>query len=168
VVPDGERPNELVDRAYQVGGAALAAAPAPAGERRTAIRAVGIVQIVLGGLCGLLALLLAATVERRNDGSAIACAVPAINLLVAGIGVVKLASWGRRATLISAIVWLVLLAGFGAIVLLGPDSGPGDTSWEEAKVGAVPMLVGWAAMPILLIVFFTRRRVRAAFQRPAA
>jgi len=47
----GDRPNELVDRAYQVGASAVAtpdAAAAAAGvDRRGTIRALGIVPIVL-------------------------------------------------------------------------------------------------------------------------
>ena len=50
----GDRPNDLIDRAYKVGASAVAnpaaANPAAAVDRRGTIRTLGIVQIVLGGL----------------------------------------------------------------------------------------------------------------------
>jgi uncharacterized membrane protein YidH (DUF202 family) len=168
VAAEGDRRDELVDRAYQVGDTALAAAPEPAGDPRAAILALAVVQIVLGGLFALLALVMTADTENRDYSAAIGFSVPAINLLATGIGGTVRARWARRATVISAIVWLALLALFGLAVLVAGASPPDDTSWEEGKAFAIPVLVGWAVLPIVLIVFFTRPRVRAAFQRPAA
>ena len=174
----GDRPNDLVDRAYQVGASAVAdpaaADPVAPPDRRGAIRALGIIQIVLGGLTGLLAagvFVLAAVGPNHMAALAgVAYAVPAVNLLVTGIGSVKLARWARRATLISAGVWLGLMLLAIAAQLIVRKGGFGMGRGETALVTVImlPVLLVVLALPIVLIVVYTRPSVRATFERRAA
>jgi hypothetical protein len=161
----GDRPSDLVDRAYRVGDAAAAtpAAP-PIGDGRGLIRALGIVQIVLGGLCCLGLLIVVAVAlyagTVRLLAGALIYGVPAANLLATGIGSVRIAPWARLATLISAFLWLGLVGLAGAALVLRPSGGNG---YERFMQGA--FLVVALALAVLLIAVYTRPSVRAAFER---
>ena len=107
----GDRPDELVDRAYRVGEAAVApVVAATAGDRTVTIRVLGIIQIVFGALCAVVAAGALIAMSAIAPGHALIAglvyAIPAANLLIDGIGSVRIARWARRATLISAFVWL--------------------------------------------------------------
>jgi hypothetical protein len=176
VTVPGDRKDEVIDRAYGVGDHATASTLPPGlVNRRGAILTLGIIQIVLGAIFGLLTLgtvIMAATSGRAPMAIAgLIYGIPTANLLLTGIGSVRLAPWARRATLISAFVWL----GF-VIVLLGGMAiatgfhGFGMGRGEMAIVGVVmvPMFVLWLALPIVLIVVYTRPSVRATFDRGRA
>lgn len=171
----GNRPYEPVDRAYQVGAFAVAdpaaADPAAAPDRRGTIRALGIIQIVLGGITGLLAvgMVVAMAIGPKRMGmfAGLAYLVPAVNLLVTGIGSVKIARWARRATLISAGIWLglMLLSVTSMLILGGFGMGRGEAAL--VTVIMVPVLLVVLAFPIVLLVVYTRPSVRATFARRA-
>jgi hypothetical protein len=160
-----DRPSDLFDRAYRVGDAAVATPPTPpVGDGRGLIRALGIVQIVLGGLSclGLLVVvgvaLYAGTVPLLAGG--LIYGAPAANLLSTGIGSVRLAPWARLATLISAFLWLGLIALAAAALILRPSGGNG---YERFMSGAFLFVA--LALSLVLIVVYTRPSVRAAFER---
>ena len=173
----GDRPNEPVDRAYQVGAFAVAdpavaaAAAAATVDRHGAILALGIIQILLGGLAGIMAAgalvgMMAVGPGRVRILPALGYVAPVVNLLVTGIGSVSRARWARRATLISAGIWLTLML-FAAAYLLGTGD-PGLLGREEAAMVAwivVPALLVALALPIVLLVVYTRPSVRATFER---
>jgi hypothetical protein len=172
MTPDDPPPPGLVDRAYSVGGHATDAAPPTAAlpDRRGLIRALGIVQIVFGGLCVLLTggIVLA----LKTPASAIVYAAAATNLLVTGIGSVRLLRAARRATIISAAIWLAFV-GIGLVAtayVLVAQRGFGATGRPLAmgllfaSVAALFVL----ALPVVLIVAYTRPSVRATFERPQA
>jgi hypothetical protein len=172
----GDRPDDLVDRAYQVGASAVAEAaganPAAAVDRRGAIRALGIIQIVLGGVAGFIAtagFVMMAIGQKRMAMAApgLAYLVPAVNLLVTGIGSVKIARWARRATLISAGIWLGLVLLAAASMLVMGGAGMGRKEAALAAVIMVPVFVVFLALPIVLLVVYTRPSVRATFERRA-
>jgi len=171
----GDPPNDLVDRAYQVGASAVAS-PAEADaaatvDRRGVILALGVIQILLGGLAGIVAAgalvgMMSVSQGRVRILPALGYVAPVVNLLVTGIGSVSRARWARRATLISAGIWLTLML-FAAAVLLGT----GDTGLLRRKETAmvawfvVPVLLVVLALPIVLLVVYTRPSVRATFER---
>ena len=99
----------------------------------------------------------------------LASLAPVVNLLVTGIGSVRIARWARRATLISAGIWLTLML-FAAAFLLGSGDpgllGRGETAMVAVIV--VPVLLVALALPIVLLVVYTRPSVRATFERRAA
>ena len=170
----GDRPNDLVDRAYQVGASAVAdraaADPTAVVDRRGTILALGIIQIVLGGLTGLMAagMLAGMAMSSKRMGmlAGLAYVAPTVNLLVTGIGSVKIARWARRATLISAGIWLVLmLLGIAFMLIQGGLFGIGRGEAAMVAVILVPMLLAVLALPIVLLVVYTRPSVRATFER---
>jgi hypothetical protein len=171
-----ERPAGLVDRAYDVGAfatGALATSGAALPDRRGLIRALGIVQIVLGGLCALVAafgmvtMALSAAIRGQPTSmlAAFVYAVPAINLLVTGIGSVRLTPSARRATLISAILWLPLIL-LGVVGFLVVQGGPFARGGERVMLTVilVPMLLILVGLPITLIAVYTRPSVRQTFE----
>jgi hypothetical protein len=174
----GDRPNELVDRAYQVGAFAdpAAAAPGAAVDRRGTIRALGIIQIVVGGISALFAsfVLVTVIVSHQNPASLAASVfygLPAVNLFVTGIGSVKIAPWARRVTIVSAGVWLgIVLLAVGGLVVAAVVTGFGVGRRELTLASAVaaPVVLVSLALPIVLIVVYTRPSVRATFERRAA
>jgi len=134
---------------------------APA-DRRRLIRALGIVQIVLGCLCGIGALADLAVVLTSGGGPILVSAIyaiPAANLLTTGIGSYTIAQWARRATLISAFVWLGLI-GVAATLMRGELAG---MTYERWLAGAFVIVA--LALAILSIVGYTRPSVRATFER---
>jgi hypothetical protein len=173
----GDRPRDLVDRAYQVGDAATAA-PAPTAtypDRRGVIRALGIIQIVFGGIAGLLALIVfaggALGTRREMMVLSVAYAVPAANFLFTGIGSVRIARWARLATLISAGIWLALILLVSASFVLMSRTRAFGMSGGEAtlmSVILVPLGAIALALPIVHIVVYTRPSVRATFARRQA
>jgi len=171
----GDPPNDLVDRAYQVGASAVAtpaeADPGAAVDRRAAILALGVIQIVLAALIGLMAaaMLVGYAVGSRSLVKTLAaglvCLAPVVNLLVTGLGSVRIARWARRATLISSGLWLTLTL-FAVAFLLGQ----GLLGREETAMVAwivVPVLLVALALPIVLLAVYTRPSVRATFERRA-
>jgi hypothetical protein len=168
----GDRPNDLVERAYDVGAFAVAnPAAAATVDRRGVILALGVIQIVLGGLAGIVAAgalvgMMSVSQGRVRILPALGYVAPVVNLLVTGIGSVSNARWARRATLISAGIWLTLML-FAATFLLGSGDS-GLLGREEAAPFAamvVPVLLVALALPIVLLVVYTRPSVRATFER---
>jgi hypothetical protein len=168
----GDGPNGSVERTYDVGNYATAEQVAPAVvDRGGAIRALGIVQVVLGGLLSLLVLfVIVSAVVSSKPPVLVAGAVyalPAANLLAMGIGSLKLAPWARLGTLISAGVWLGLglMAAVGLLVASRLQLGMSRHETALAGVVIVPIMLIWVALPIVLIIVYTRPRARAAFAR---
>ena len=167
-----DRRQDLLDRAYGVGDSALASPPAPVvANRRGAILALGIIQIVIGALFAVATLatvIMAATTTRAPIMLAgLIYGIPTANLLLCGIGSVRLAPWARRATIISAAVWLGLVVILIAAVAIGVGAtGFGMGRGEAAMVGVVmvPVFLLWLALPIVLIIVYTRPSVRATFE----
>jgi len=158
----GDRPSDLVDRAYRVGNAATAET-APAANRRALIRALGIIQIVLGTLCSAGFMMMFGL--GSSDASVPApvlliYGIPAANLLLTGIASVKLATWARWTTLISAIIWLALI---GFVLARSVWLGFRGMTYEMWLTSGV--LLAGAALAIALIVAYTRPSVRATFER---
>jgi hypothetical protein len=173
VAVGGDRGDELLDRAYGVGDHAVASPP-PTANRRGAILALGIILIVIGGLfaVGTIAtVVMAATTSRPLMAFAgLIYGIPTANLLLCGIGSVRIAPWARRATIISAAVWLGLVVIL--FVLAGIAAGVGGFGMgrgEAAMAGVfmVPVFLLWLALPIVLIVVYTRPSVRATFESHA-
>lgn len=172
----GDPPNDLVDRAYQVSASAVAtpdaAAAAATVDRRGVILALGIIQLLLGGLAGIMAAgaligMMAVSQGRVRILPALGYVAPVVNLLVTGIGSVSRARWARRATLISAGIWLTLIL-FAAAFLFGKGD-PGLLGSEQAAMVTwivAPMLLVALALPIVLLAVYTRPSVRATFERP--
>jgi hypothetical protein len=169
----GNPPPALVDRAYDVGAHATAAPAAPAtfADRRGLIRAFGIIQIVFGGICALMTVVMIAVVRmmKVEAGAMIAglvYAIPATNLLVTGIGSVKIARWARLATIISACLWLplMLLAAVGVAIAPRNNLGPNGSGLAIFGIVMVLMLLLILALPVTLIVVYTRPSVRATFE----
>ena len=164
--------ERLIDRAYGVGEHAVTAAPAAPAivNRRGAILALGVTLIVIGGFFGLMtvgAIVMGMGASPTKGPVALVgliYAIPTANLLLCGIGSVRIAPWARRATIISAGLWL----GLGLIVLLGMAFAIGIKGLgnETAIVGVVmvPMFLIWLGMPVTLIVVYTRPSVRATFE----
>jgi hypothetical protein len=166
----GDRGDELLDRAYGVGDHALASPPAPA-NRRGAILAMGIILIVIGAIFSVATIatvIMAATTSRAPMMLAgLIYGIPTANLLLCGIGSVRIAPWARRATIVSAGVWLGLVVII--LVVLAITAGVGGFGMghgEAAMVGVimVPVFLLWLALPIVLIVVYTRPSVRATFE----
>ena len=160
-------PTGMVDRAYSVGGHATDPT-APSGElpdRTALIRALGIVQIVLGGICVLPTLGMAATMKAQPG--VLIYGIAAANLLTTGIGSVRIRPWARRATLISSAIWLGIV-GVGLVVLIGKlvtHRGLDLGRQPIIAVTAVVMAIFFLGLPITLISAFTRPSVRATFGR---
>lgn len=168
----GEPPTELVDRAYSVGGHATdpAASMAALPDRRGLILALGIVQIVCGGLC-LLATV-GMVLALKAQPAAIFYAVATANLLATGIGSIRRARWARRATIISSAIWLVFV-GIGVvastyILVSQGGSGFGAGPLVLGLVTATVVAVFLLGLPITLLIVFTRPSVRATFERGQA
>jgi hypothetical protein len=175
-----ERPHELIDRAYQAGALATSAATdaQPMPDRRGAIRALGIIMIVLGGISGLLALFMMVVTSISRGRHPLAAAfgaliygIPAANLLVTGIGSVRIAPWARRATLISAAIWLGLM--MLVVVARLATGGPGAFAIGRGEmvllaIIGLPVLLVVVALPIVLLIVYTRPSVRATFERRGA
>jgi hypothetical protein len=177
-MPGDPPPGELVDRAYHVGAYATAGtAPEPASlpERRGLIRTLGIILIVCGAICALMAVVMVFVMARMLHGepammlTSLVYAVPAANLLVMGIGSVRISRWARRGTLISAGIWLPLMLFAVAGVVLAPRTFP-KGGGEAIMLGVVmvPMLAFMVGLPITLLVAYTRPSVRATFERRQA
>ena len=163
-------PNGLLEKAYDAGGLDGADRAAPPARRGT-IRTLGIIQIVVGGLCVLVALGAVGVSAKSHQPpvGSIFYVLAAANLLTTGIGSVRIAPWARRATLISAWIWLcIMVLGVGAMVIGGVISGGFGMGRGElfmVAVVAVPVAIVMLGLPILLIAMFTRPAVRATFER---
>jgi hypothetical protein len=157
----GDRPSDPVDRAYRVGDAVLDAPPVA--DQGRLIRALAIVQIVLGALSGCGFLMMVSIMVSAGGGPAkiaLIYGIPSANLLVTGIGSVRIAAWAWWATLISAFIWLALSA---VILAFGGSRGMTYEMWLASAV----LIVG-IALAILVIVVYTRPSVRATFARRQA
>ena len=94
-----------------------------------------------------------------------------LNLLATGIGSVRLAPSARRATIISAAIWLVfvgigLVAFIYGVVLGGFSFGGRSLAIGLALVAVMALLL--VGLPVVLIVAYTRPSVRATFERRQA
>jgi hypothetical protein len=81
---------------------------------------------------------------------------------------VRIAPWARRATLISAWIWLCIMLFGVAVIVIGLVHGGmhiGRGEMIMAAVVGVPLLAIALGLPILLIAQFTRPGVRATFER---
>jgi hypothetical protein len=166
-------------------------------ERPTSVTVFGIVNIVFAvlGLFGLLATIALFSLTSGSNNPVVqiirekpiyatwlkltiplgvlSCAV----LLAAGIGLLFLKDWGRRASIGYAVYAIVI--GLISIVMnfiflfppmleqVGRKQGPEAAGAIGGAVGA--SLGGFFGLiyPILLLIFMTRPKVRAAFQMGA-
>jgi len=168
----GDPPTGLVDRAYSVGGHATDAAPPQAAlpDRRGLILALGIMQVVCGGICALATV--GMLIAKQALPTTIFYGVATANLLTTGIGAVGRARWARQATIISAEIWLAFL-GLGAVAfayILVAQRGLGFSGLPVAMGIAVAAVVALLllGLPIVLLVAYTRPSVRATFERRQA
>ena len=168
----GVPPTELVDRAYSVGGHATdaAAVSGDVRDRRGVIVALGIIQIVFGAICTLMTggMLVGAGAMPAS----ILYGVAALNLLATGIGSVRLVPAARRATLISATIWLVFagigLVAFIYIAVVGRGFGVSGRPLMMGLAAVAVMSVFLVGLPVVLIAVYTRPSVRATFERNQA
>lgn len=180
-MPSDPPPGELVDRAYDVGafataGVEAAAPDAPLPERRGLIRALGIILIVFGAICALMTVVMVFVMARMLSKqpammlAGLVYAIPAANLLVMGIGSVRIARWARRGTLISAGIWLPFMLLAVAGMLIAPGRTFPTARGEALILGIVmvPTALFVLGLPITLLVAFTRPSVRATFERRQA
>jgi len=174
-MPGDPPPGELVDRAYDVGAFATAGtAPAPAAlpDRRGVIRTLGIILIVCGAICALMTVVMVFVMARMIHGepammlTSLIYAVPAANLLVMGIGSVKISRWARRGTLISAGIWLpLMLLPIAGLVMNQGRAFPKGGEAVMLGIVMVPMVLFMLGLPITLLVAYTRASVRATFEQ---
>jgi hypothetical protein len=165
----GAPPDSFVDRAYVVGGHATDAAAVSGAlpNRRGVIVALGIIQIVIGGICALMTAGMLVTAKAKPG--AILYGAAALNLLATGIGSVRLARSARQATIISATIWLVF-AGLGLVsfiymVVVGRGVGLSGRPLMMSLVAAAVMSLFLVGLPVVLIAVYTRPSVRATFER---
>lgn len=165
----GEPPPGLVDRAYSVGGHATDPVAPSGGElpdRTGLIRGLGIVQIVIGGICALMTLGLMLTLKTPG---AILYGIAAVNLLATGIGSVRIAPSARRATIISSAIWMAIvgigLVSFVYMLLAGRGLGVSGRPLAFGLVASAVMALFFLGLPITLVSAFTRPSVRATFER---
>jgi len=164
-------------------------------DRSGYITAAGIVMIIFGGfaaLGGLVSMLSVGIVMSAlakglgvKHGGGIGAAVmvamalmylaPAANLLVCGIGSLRFRPWARMATIVSSGIWLALCTlTFGMMILsllLAPAaSGRHGGGAEMAVVALIWGVIGIfvLALPVLLLVLYCRKDVKATFARRAA
>jgi hypothetical protein len=166
------RARERLERAASAPGA-TATAP----DRTTSLFVLAIIQIVLGGLFGLMMLTglfgtLAVLVAQQRSPSLprfsptwayLLYLVPTANLLVTGIGTIKFRPWARRATIISSWIWLGLGVLNVALLTIGLLSGPDRMELEDAI--ATTTLWALLGFPIGLLVFYRRAGVSDTFAR---
>jgi hypothetical protein len=147
-------------------------------DRSSAIRVLGVIQIVLGGLTALLALIGVAMLgmAARMPGSggptagmtvffALFYLVPAANLLTTGIGSVRFSPWARLATIISAGIWLGIGSLLMLMMLVSAFAVHAQVGGAEAMVMVTiffPILLG---LPVTLLMLYTRPGVRETFAR---
>jgi hypothetical protein len=146
-------------------------------SRSGAVIALGVIQIILGGLCALgvlVALVMSSKMSGRGAGGQGAAAlfyfVAAANLLVTGIGSVMFARWARLATIISAAVWLALgvlaLVAFLFVAMSSPRRfGMGKSEGMMLMVVGVPLVLILVGLPLTLLIVYTRPNVKATFER---
>ena len=94
-----------------------------------------------------------------------------VNLLATGIGSAMLARSARRATIVSATVWLVFVAiGLVAFVYMTAAGRGYDFSGRSLArgLGFASVMAFIVSLPIVLIVGYTRPSVRATFERDQA
>ena len=176
-MPGDPPPGELIDRAYDVGafataGVQAAAPDAPLPERRGLIRALGIILIVFGAICALMTVVMVFVMARMLSKqpammlAGLVYAIPAANLLVMGIGSVRIARWARRGTLISAGIWLpLMLLPIAGLVMNQGRAFPKGGEAVMLGIVMVPMVLFMLGLPITLLVAYTRASVRATFEQ---
>lgn len=147
-------------------------------DQRPGLVAFGIVEIVLGGLCALMALLVVVAVvleSRTGVGLEWRAAVPgvaayaALSVILAwlGIGSILCRRWARALLLI--VSWSVLLAGvimmcFLVIFVRALAIGRGADSQAVLVVLAVVeilMAIFTVVLPGAMVIFYQRRHVKA-------
>lgn len=148
-------------------------------DRSTAIMVLGIIQIVLGGLTALIAILgvaWMAMMASRMEGEyrppmammvlpILFYLIPAANLATTGIGSVRFRPWARLTTIISSAIWL----GLGVLMVIGVVLSMFVTRSSIGSAEIIVMLVVMAPLmcgfPTILIVLYTRPGVRETFAR---
>jgi hypothetical protein len=160
-------------------------------DRSGYVMAAGITMIVLGGFAAIIGLIsmlsigMVFSMMMKSFGakgggsvSAIMMAVmaliylaPAANLLVCGIGSLRFRPWARMATIVSSGIWLGLCSLFVALLVISLVAAPSGKmgSGEAVIVGVVwgGMALIVLTLPILLLVLYCRKDVKATFARRA-
>lgn len=158
-------------------------------DRSGFVMAAGIVMIVIGGFAalgglgsmlsvGIVMSAMAKGLGLKNTGGVgalmmvvmgIMYLAPAVNLLVCGIGSLRFRSWARLATIVSSAIWLglcTLLFGTMVLSLLfapGGKMGAAEGAIVAIVWGVIAVFV--LALPVLLLVLYCRKDVKATFAR---
>ena len=155
--------------------------PRPNQDSRSTLKAIGIVQIVLGGLwllagltqIGVMGSILALTPNLPRGAAAPMVAGGMVVyglgggvLLALGLGTVRIRPWARLFGIVSSSLVLVLgaigtLAMAGAIAM---PHGPGKAELMIMAFGFGFFFLLFVALPVLFIVVYTRPAVRATFE----
>lgn len=158
-------------------------------DRSGYVMAAGITMIVIGGFAAIIGLIsmfsvglvmtsMAKGLGLKNTGGVGALMMvvmgviylaPAANLLVCGIGSLRFRAWARMATIISSGIWLGLWTLLVGTIILSVAFAPGAKmgAGEAAIIGIVWGLMGLfvLSLPVLLLVLFCRKDVKATFAR---
>jgi len=166
----------------------------PGGEHfrdcRRWISVVGLIEILIGGLCGLCGLLfsLLSPFFRQNPATenlvrggmltanVLALVAAAALFVWIGVGTIRVRRWARDMMLVAAWVWLIV--GAAALVLVfitiprrlqelsGPGQAPPD-SGEIAGITAILLVIAgfpYVVLPGLFVLFYDNRNVRKTFE----
>ncbi|MGA2553793.1 MAG: hypothetical protein ABSF20_03310 [Smithella sp.] len=147
-------------------------------DRKTGLVVCGILEIILGVLCALMALdfIVSPTLHNNaarsiNAGTIARAGFPAILFIWTGIGSIKTRRWARALSLVLSWIWF--LAGVGCLILMlvfMPNtqdqlSPKGQLSKEITVIAKywIPglMAVIYAIVPAALVLFYGSRNVKA-------
>ena len=161
----------------------------PIADRSSALVALGVIEIILGGLCGLMMvfmgiMLLAMPSLPHPPGQpqpSMGAMLPAVSIyglwavsfIFIGIGTVRAKRWARRLNVIFSTMWLIagglMLLGaivVGAFVELPPQPGvPPMMMGIVILVMAVVVAIFFVALPGSFLLFFRSRGVVATCER---
>ena len=147
-------------------------------DRKTGLVVCGILEIIIGVLCALMALDLIVSAALHNNsarpinaGTIARAGLPAVLFIWTGIGSIKTCRWARALSLVLSWIWF--LAGVGCLILMlvfMPNtqdqlSPKGQLSKEITVIAKywIPglMAVIYAIVPAALVLFYGSRNVKA-------
>jgi len=146
-------------------------------DRKTGLVVCGILEIIIGVLCALMALdLIVSAVLHNNSarpinaGTIARAGLPAVLFIWTGIGSIKTCRWARALSLV--LSWLWLLVGVSSLILMlvfmphmHDQMSPKGQMSEEIMVIArywIPglMAVIYVIVPAALLLFYGSRNVK--------
>jgi hypothetical protein len=151
-------------------------------DRKTGLVVFGILEIILGALCGLATLgMIVSTFLIKNSGvqmrtgsmipGILLYAILAVWLIWMGIGSIKARRWARALLLVSS--WICLIGGIGGLIFMmmfmpgmsNQSAQSGQTPQAMAVIFKYVMIVFMAffliIIPGVLVLFYGRRDVKA-------